>query len=498
MSNPKDYYKDIFGSEPKSNSGGSFDTVDLDELLKSIDREHGDTTPKKASGSLDNDLYNDIFGDKQNEIRSSYIGKANTQKPISNNSILSQETRAIPAIKPANKIVSNNRSSAAAIDDRKPSRKYENAVRQNNQKLSGRMIFINEKDDSSQTSEDSGKFKLTGIRYVLFILIVSVILAYVSWMFVNDVFALNKPFVSATITVPQNFTMSQVANELKKAKLIEYPTLFRIFGAVAKADKKIDPGMYKLTSELDYRALVSQMQEGSSEEVVKITIPEGKTLAEIFAILEEKGVCTAARLKESATNYNFDYKFLSTSTLGNSRRLEGYLFPDTYEFYMNETPTNVLKKFLSNFNSKVTDDMYTQAKKLGYSMNEVIIVASLIEKESANDAESKNVASVIYNRLKSSSFPYLQIDATVQYALPARKAKLSNEDIKIDSPYNTYKNKGLPPTAISSPGINSINAALYPASTSYYFYALHKNGSHSFFSSSNDFDSFVSSSNYGG
>ncbi len=292
--------------------------------------------------------------------------------------------------------------------------------------------------------------------------------------------------------------MTLVANELKKAKIINYPTLFKIFGAIAKADKKIDPGMYKLSSDLDYRAIVSTMQEGSSDEVIKITIPEGKTMSEIFAIFEEKGVCTAARLKESATNYNFKYKFLDSSTVGESKRLEGYLFPDTYEFYLNETSVNVLKKFLDNFDAKVTDDMYAQANKLGYEMKDIVTIASLIEKESANDNESAKIASVIYNRLKSSSFPYLQIDATVQYALPERKVKLTNDDLKIDSPYNTYKYEGLPPTAIASPGIVSIKAALSPESTSYYFYALNKNGSHSFFESSNDFDKFVSSADYGG
>lgn len=532
MSNPKDMYKEIFGTDVPNKPSEKFETVDLDELLKSIDKELGDAPKIEKLKPLDYDHFEEIFGngkaaqnaelkpegasftpvkteiikedlrpsekDPESSVKKFEYSSKRTDynKTAASSDPFLEETKAIPAIRPSATLKSTNRLSPS--DNKKPSRIYERAAIQNGRKQTFKEAFSQDGEFSDTAGGAFSRFRLTGIRYVLFVLIVSILLAYFSWMFVNDVFALNKPYVSATITVPQNFNMTLVANELKKAKIINYPTLFKIFGAIAKADKKIDPGMYKLSSELDYRALVSNMQEGSSEEVVKITIPEGKTMSEIFSLLEEKGVCTAARLKDTATNYNFNYKFLSNSSVGESKRLEGYLFPDTYEFYLNETSVNVIKKFLDNFDSRVTEDMYAQAKKLGYDMNKVIIVASLIEKESANYKESSNIASVIYNRLKSSSFPYLQIDATVQYALPTRKAKLSNDDLKIDSPYNTYKYKGLPPTAIASPGIESIKAALYPASTNYYFYALSKSGSHSFFTSSNDFDKFVSSSDYGG
>lgn len=520
MSNPRDYYKEIFGSEPEKKPADKFETIDLDELLKTIDKELGDAPKTKDPKPLDYDHFDDIFGDNREAAKNDIkpINHDSTspkpeykpvnqspeaKKPefISANQEISRnaapsdplldETRAIPSIRRSSTAVRNN-GGLSQSDSAKPSRIYEKFAGKNDRNGDKN----NEHSDTSGGS--SSKFKLTGIRYVLFILIVSVLLAYFSWMFVNDVFALNKPYVTATITVPQNYNMTLVANELKKAEIIKYPSLFKIFGAIAKADKKIDPGMYKLSSDLDYRAIVSTMQEGSSDEVVKITIPEGKTMSEIFAILQEKGVCTSERLKDSATNYNFKYKFLDSSTIGESKRLEGYLFPDTYEFYLNETAVNVLKKFLDNFDSKITEDMYAHAKRLGYEMKDIITIASLIEKESANDNESAKIASVIYNRLKSSSFPYLQIDATVQYALPERKTKLTNDDLKIDSPYNTYKYKGLPPTAIASPGILSIKAALSPETTNYYFYALNKNGSHSFFSSSNDFDKFVNSAEYGG
>ncbi len=500
MATPKDCSGESLGYDSQKADRSSSDYVDLDELLRSIDKELGDFEAVHAPDLLDYDIYEDIFGAKKEKDPRVYSKSSANQSGKSQISDkMTQETRAIPVVgrakEPAGASLSGSVSSRNDVRRQKP---Y--AVEGANKGASPK-IASGKAQKNPGTGNGGGekkKFRLTGVRYILFVFIVSFFLASAAWISANDIFALNKPLVTATVTIPQNFTMSQVASELKKAGIIEYKLLFRLFGAIAGAEKKIDPGMYKLTSELDYRAIVTQMQAGSSDEVVKITVAEGKTLSEIFSLLEEKRVSSAAKLKDAAANYDFEYKFLDSSTLGNESRLEGYLFPDTYEFYVGETATSVIKKFLDNFNTKVTEDMYAQAKKLGYSMSDIIKIASLVEKESANESESSKIASVIYNRLKSSSFPYLQIDATVQYALPERKAKLTNKDIEIDSPYNTYKYKGLPPTAIANPGIKSINAALYPASTNYYFYALHKNGSHSFFASSSDFDKFVSSADYGG
>lgn len=344
-------------------------------------------------------------------------------------------------------------------------------------------------------------FHLSGFGYFLFVIIVSAILAVSGWVFANDVLALNKEPHTAIVTVPKNFTMHDVARELKKAGIIEYKWLFNLFSSIADAKEKIDPGTYELNTTLDYRAIISKMHFGASagpDDIVEVTLYEGKTMYEIFETLEKFGVCKASDLLEAAANYDFQYDFLDPSTLGNERRLEGYLFPDTYEFYLDDEPEDVITRFLNNFRAKVTDEMYERAEELGYTMDEIITIASLIEKETSGDDESPFIASVIYNRLDSHAYPYLQIDATVQYVLPERKDKLSHEDIAIDSPYNTYKYEGLPPTAIANPGLSSIEAALYPADTDYYFYALHKDGHHEFFTNSDDFDEFVNGEDYGG
>ena len=199
-----------------------------------------------------------------------------------------------------------------------------------------------------------------------------------------------------------------------------------------------------------------------------------------------------------AAEFDFDYEFLEGLEPGDANRLEGYLFPDTYEFYENSSPERAIKKFLDNFKSKVTEEMFLTAAQMGRDFNEVLTVASLIEKEAASDAERSTISSVIYNRLASPDFPYLNIDATVLYALGEHKEKLTYEDLQIDSPYNTYLYQGLPPGPICSPGLTSIRAALGPEETNYYYYALQTDGLHAFFSSKYEFDQFINSSAFGG
>ena len=290
-----------------------------------------------------------------------------------------------------------------------------------------------------------------------------------------------------------------MADELKQAGIIEYPFLFRLFSKFSHADEKIDPGVYEISSNLDYRAIVTNLQKGAGAMVtVSVTIPEGKTMMQTFEILEENRVCTVEELVECATNYDFDYKFLDSSTLGSEKRLEGFLFPDTYEFYEYSSPEGAIKRFLDNFDRKVSDDMYAKAEVMGYSFNDVLTIASMIEMEAASDDERPTVASVIYNRLHSSNFSHLQIDATVQYALGERREKLSYEDLQVDSPYNTYLYEGLPPGPISNPGLASIKAAIDPENTDYYYYALNKSGVHEFFTYYSSFEEFVNGSDFGG
>ena len=338
-----------------------------------------------------------------------------------------------------------------------------------------------------------GGYGLLGIPHILstavwlvIILAIGVTIGRMAWLCVADVLAFGRDPITVTITIDEDDTVEDVAQKLKDAGLISYPGLFKLYADLSDAMDGIKPGTYTLNSpeELepdqmivyDYMALVGAMSPHSSGLTVveDLRIPEGYTCAQIFQLLEDNGVCTVAELESYAANGELDdYWFLEGVTRGDKYCLEGYLFPNTYDFYENDEPERVLEKMLDAFDASFTDMMKEDLAALdGYTIREVVIIASMIEKEAANDLESYTVSSVIYNRLADpDNFPFLNIDATIVYALGG-KSELTEEDLKLDSPYNTYTNRGLPPGPISSPSQNSIAAALDPEETNYYYYAF--------------------------
>ncbi len=375
-------------------------------------------------------------------------------------------------------------------------------------------------------SRESKSGCLGGVMYFVFVVCVSVILACVAWMAASDMLALNQGDFTATVTLPSSVFETEtvdtfdedgnktgterisradidfVASSLKEAGLIEYEWLFKFFCQISHADTKVTPGSYELKSTFDYRALVQNMQPGSGSAVtVKVTIPEGYSLNQIFRKLEENGVCSYDELVEAAANSNYKYSFLEGIEAGDMTRLEGYLFPDTYEFYVGMQASSAINKFLERFNYVFTADMLKQATDRGLSLQQVITVASLIEKEAAVDNEKginerALVASVIYNRLNA-GMP-LGIDASILYLYPDHEGGPTAEMLALDSPYNTRLYTGLPPTPIGNPGLAAIQAALNPETTSYYYYALDtETNTHRFFTNDYEFNNFVATQNYG-
>lgn len=337
--------------------------------------------------------------------------------------------------------------------------------------------------------------------YVGSVLLASMLLAFFIWICADDVCALTRQEQVVTVTVEDSDDVSKVADTLKENGLIRMPWLFKLYCSVTNAEQKITPGTYDLNTIFDYHALVNGMAANGRRATTTVMIPEGYECREIFALLEERGVCTADALWNAAADTDFDYPFLEGVPLGDKNRLEGCLFPDTYEFYLDDDAEAVLNKLLRNMDDKLTEEYWTalddlnavlRAKKASsgfseeeinhgeLSMYDVLIVASLIERETAGTRENGIIASVIYNRLSSKAYPHLNIDATIQYILPERKEVLSDTDKLIDSPYNTYKYPGLPVGAIANPGLMAIRGALFPQDTDYYFYALDRNGAHRF------------------
>ncbi len=320
--------------------------------------------------------------------------------------------------------------------------------------------------------------------YLLFIFGVSLVLAALCWVAANDVLALNKPLKEggAVITVSEKDSYGSVVNQLKKNGLIESKTLFRMFSLFAGGKGKIAPGTYVLNTDMDYFALINGMGANSdSRMTTSVTIPEGFTLDEIFARLEEQGVSSVEKLKDMAANHNYAFDFLKDIPLGDYHRLEGYLFPDTYEFYMGEDARFVLNKMLVNLDSKLNEDLRAQIDRSGYSIHQILTMASLIERET-DGTDRANISEVIHNRLKNRSATggKIQIDASIAYVLPKGEKVTQAHYDSVDSVYNTYKYPGLPPGPIASPGMESIVAALNPSRNGYYYYVLGNDNKHIF------------------
>ena len=336
----------------------------------------------------------------------------------------------------------------------------------------------------------------SSMMYLLMVFGISAILAVVGWTMANDVLSLNKDPVTAAITVQEDSDFGTIVNELKDNGSIKYKGLFRLFATVTGGKDKVTAGTYNLNTDMDYRAILSNMGPSSSSRTSKsVTIKEGMTVDQIFALLEKEGISTQAKLQDMAANHNYAFSFLQEIPLGDYHRLEGYLFPDTYDFYTGEDAKYVLNKMLVNFDAKLTDTMREKIWAGGQNISQILTIASMIEKE-ATSTDRATISSVIYNRLnnpRAGTAGYLQIDATIQYLLPEGE-KVDQEAIDtIDSPYNTYKYKGLPPGPIANPGLESILAAMNPESTNYYYYALGNDGQHHFFRSYSEFQNFLNS-----
>ena len=324
--------------------------------------------------------------------------------------------------------------------------------------------------------------------WLALILAIGVTAGRMLWVCASDVLAFGREDQVVTITIYESDTMDDIIEKLYSNGLIRYRSLFQLYASISDAEEDIQPGIYDLNTRYDYHALVNSMSPSSSRSVVELTIPEGYTCQQIFALLEENRVCTAVDIGAYAVDGELDdYWFLENVERGSEYCLEGFLFPDTYQFYQNSTPREALEKMLDNFEVRFNEEMRAQIETLnanvtggGYTVREVVIVASLIEREAAAPSEAAAIAGVIYNRLfRWGDTPaYLNIDAALVYAQGGDNQTV---DTTLDSPYNTYTHVGLTPTPIANPGLSSLEAALNPETHDYYYYVLNPStGMHQF------------------
>lgn len=347
-----------------------------------------------------------------------------------------------------------------------------------------------EKEKPFKRPKKEGSYGFFGLPHVfatlawlMIIVIVGVTLGRAIWLGVSDVMAFGKSNISAIVTITEEDDIDTIAQKLAEEGLIRYPGLFKLFASLTEKDQNISTGTFTLHSGLDYNALIRNMGTFAPvREEIRVTIPEGYNCAQIFKLLEEKGVCTVEELEQWAAEGELcEYWFLEGVERGTKYCLEGYLFPDTYFFYTNDTPKRALEKMLNGFNSRFTDRMKekyeTIKKSTNMTLHQLITLASMIEKETAHASESYDISAVYHNRLRNSaSFPYLDCDATIYYAIGdyfGTHGPLTVTDMETQSPYNTSwrgGRTGLPIGPIANPGSSSIEAALAPSGNNYYYY----------------------------
>jgi UPF0755 protein len=292
------------------------------------------------------------------------------------------------------------------------------------------------------------------------------------------------PDEPARVEVVKGDTLSDVATKLEDAGVIKSAFVFKLQARYEGYGTEIKTGRYTFEPGADSEEILQKLTAGEAAPMIAITIPEGLTIQETARTVAADSGVPASRFEEAAHRTDYGYAFLDDPDI---KTTEGYLFPAKYEFEKGVTARQIVDRLLGQYLLETQDlDIADAKERLNLTEYQLVTVASLIEKEAATPEEKPIIASVIYNRMRRGT--PLQIDATIQYALKKPKENLSLADLKIDSPYNTYENKGLPPGPICSPSLESLQAAMNPEDTNYLYYVLKAGGQEHYFTSNyNDF-----------
>ena len=282
----------------------------------------------------------------------------------------------------------------------------------------------------------------------------------------------SKPAQSTQVVIARGSTFGDIARQLAENGVITSAPAFRLLARMRHADVDVHAGAYRFPPRQSADEVLRALLTGGAQVATWITVPEGFTAEQIAQRLQQSGIGQAAA---------FDGAFSSATLVVDGTRtkgVEGFLFPSTYLVPLDASAQQVLKQMSDEFFKQLPTDAAPRARALGVTVPQGVTVASLVEREAKVDADRPAIAGVIYNRLRV-HMP-LQVDATIEYALPSHKAELSFADLKIDSPYNTYVHEGLPPTRIANPGRPSLEAAFHPAKTDMLYYVYCGNGRHVF------------------
>lgn len=314
-----------------------------------------------------------------------------------------------------------------------------------------------------------------GLIMTAIIVAAAVFCAALVLKFARDFVGVGKSSIEIVVDIPMNSGTAEIADILANEGIIDSTYFFRFYSRVKGSDGTFVAGSHVLSPDMSYENIVYELQQGAvdTRESVDITFPEGINLLDAANKLEETGICKASDFLHEFNNssFGFDFEKLVKVSPMKFYKMEGYLFPDTYTFYVDEDPKIVCKKICRNFETRITPDIYARMKDLDMELEELIIMASMVQAEASAVYDMKRVASVFRNRLADpDNYPLLQSDPTRKYVEDVIKPNIEFPSKDMFKAYNTYEGAGLPPGPICNPGLDAINAVLYPADTDYYFF----------------------------
>ena len=325
-----------------------------------------------------------------------------------------------------------------------------------------------------------------GIFTLLVIIAISIWLSSIAISAINDYLALYKEDTGEiVITIPEGASTQQIAEILKDNGIIENDWFFRLFCKLKDSDALFHSGEHTFGTDYSYTQIINELQTTNiRKDEITVTIPEGFTIRRMAERLEEKEVCSAEEFIAALDTVEYDFEFWDAEVFEQELRYylwEGYLFPDTYNFYTNEDPEVVIRKLLANFENRLTDDYVDRAAEMGMTVDELVTLASIIQAESSGEDPQvmAMVSSVFHNRMDNAdTYPKLQSDPTGYYVRDAIEPYLSDDENADDyyNVYDTYVCDGLPIGPITNPGLDAIEAALSPADTNYLYFVTDVNG----------------------
>lgn len=335
-------------------------------------------------------------------------------------------------------------------------------------------------------NKEKGRKNKVFFRFIWIIMVLFASILFSQFMItgINDMLAIGKEKVTVTVEIPKNATTEQIADILNGAGVVRDVNFFQVYSKLTKADGHYSNGSYKIDTNMDYEAIINNLQSNLNRvDTIKITFKEGVNAIEMAALLEKNGVCAAKDVLSviNSNDFDKDYEMLRAITNQKDRyyKLEGYLFPDTYEFYKDEDPNQVVAKLISNCNKKLTKQIRSKAAEQNMTVDQMLTLASMIQAEAADKEDMYKVSSVFHNRLNSSGtgdLLRLRSDPTTYYPYRTKASVPSDIRDTYKSKYDTYTVKGLPAGPICNPGAEAIDAALNPASTKYYYFCHDKDG----------------------